>query len=203
MRYADPPRAPTWLLKQFGCSPKNEAITGDLVEQYQQGQSSYWYWKQSFSVIVRSLISEIVRHRWLTIRAITVGWTLLVVLDFARRVPFRVDPFILNSYPVLQFLIPFLIVAWIVASGWTVARFSGDHHSAPVLFFAGSFLLYRSIPELAKFLIMFNRVYSVNRSASVADFLILLSLQSLLPTLLILKGGGMLTASTVRPRTGV
>jgi hypothetical protein len=168
---------------------------GDLVEQYQQGQTSSWYWNQTFIAIVRGMFSEIARHRWLTIRAIALGWVLLVVLDFARRVPFRVDPFVISSHPVLQLIIPFLIGAWIAASGWVVARFSGAHHSAAVLFFAGSFMLYRSIPDLAKFLMVFSRVDSIGRTASVVDFLVLFPLQTILPALLIMKGGGLLTAS--------
>ena len=40
MRSDQPPAVATWLLKQFGCSPQNEAILGDLIEQYRNGRHS-------------------------------------------------------------------------------------------------------------------------------------------------------------------
>jgi hypothetical protein len=198
MKFSHPPKVATWLLMQFGCSPNNDAVIGDLAEQYQEGQTSYWYWKQTFDAIVRSLFSSIGGHKWLTIRAIAVGWLMLAVFDIFRLVLLRGHPFALSVHPVLQLIASLATVTLVAASGWIVARFSGAYHSAAVLFFAGSFLLYRSIPELAELLMIVNRVDPMNRSASFVDFLILFPLVNLLPALLILKGGGLLTPSTAR-----
>ena len=45
------PSVSIWFLRHFGCSTKNESIIGDLVEQYQQGRSRVWYWRQVFIAI--------------------------------------------------------------------------------------------------------------------------------------------------------
>src|SRR5262249_3227875 len=40
-----PPRLARWLLNHFGCSPNNEALIGDLDEQYRKRHSRRWYWR--------------------------------------------------------------------------------------------------------------------------------------------------------------
>jgi preprotein translocase subunit SecY len=39
-----PPAAAQWLLRMLG--PANPALAGDLLEEYGQGRSARWYWKQ-------------------------------------------------------------------------------------------------------------------------------------------------------------
>ena len=39
-----PPRLATWLLSRFG--PANDALLGDLLEEYRAGRSARWYWRQ-------------------------------------------------------------------------------------------------------------------------------------------------------------
>jgi hypothetical protein len=41
-----PPRLASWLLKQWGSPYHGESLAGDLFEQYQQGASRAWYWRQ-------------------------------------------------------------------------------------------------------------------------------------------------------------
>jgi hypothetical protein len=198
MKSFHPPKAATWLLVQFGCSSHNDAVIGDLAEQYEEGQTSWWYWKQTFNAIVRSVLNAIGSHMWLTIRAVAVGWMMLALFDIFRRGLSRGHPFAVSLHPILEIVTLLLTVALVAASGWIVARFSGAHHSAAVLFFAVSFLVYRSIPELAKFLLALNSVDPMTRSRSFVDSLILFPLVNLLPALLILKGGGLLTPMTVQ-----
>jgi len=60
-------------LRHFGCSSRNDSIIGDLVEQYQQGRSRVWYWRQVFIAILVSFVTEIRLHKLLAVRALVIG----------------------------------------------------------------------------------------------------------------------------------
>jgi hypothetical protein len=46
MMRGHPPRAATWLLQRFAAGRHSESLEGDLIEQYAQGRSHLWYWRQ-------------------------------------------------------------------------------------------------------------------------------------------------------------
>ena len=46
-----PPRLASVLLEQF--APGNEALHGDLDEEFSRGRSSAWYWRQVIATIAR------------------------------------------------------------------------------------------------------------------------------------------------------
>ena len=48
----DPPKLATWLLEQFCRVRKNAPLAGDLMEEFKQGRSSAWYWRQVFWAIL-------------------------------------------------------------------------------------------------------------------------------------------------------
>ena len=74
MRASQPPRVATWLLKHFGCSPNNEAVLGDLVEQYRQRQSRIWFWKQVLIALASGFYEDALSNKLLMLRAIFFGW---------------------------------------------------------------------------------------------------------------------------------
>lgn len=202
MRSAHPPRVATWLLYQFGCSPNNDAVIGDIAEHYHQGQTSLWYWKQTFIAIVRSLLKEIGSHKWLVLRAVAAGWLMVALLDIARNVQVVGRPIFWNSHPELQFIAAILTIIVMLASGWIVARISKTHRSAAVLLFAGSFLIYRSITSLSKMLLVYTYAADpAHKYAFAVHTLTVFPLENCLLALLILKGGGLLSSSRGRPRT--
>ncbi len=41
-----PPELATWLLEHLSSGYQSESLTGDLFEEYQNGRSPHWYWKQ-------------------------------------------------------------------------------------------------------------------------------------------------------------
>jgi hypothetical protein len=41
-----PPKLALWLLKAWGSPYHRESLAGDLIEQYQEGRSKAWCWKQ-------------------------------------------------------------------------------------------------------------------------------------------------------------
>jgi hypothetical protein len=45
-----PPALVVWFLDRYGYTAVNPALTGDLYEEFQQGRSAYWYWRQAFNV---------------------------------------------------------------------------------------------------------------------------------------------------------
>jgi hypothetical protein len=47
-----PPKFALWLLKRLGSPYQGEALAGDLIEQYQDGRSRAWWWRQVIVAIV-------------------------------------------------------------------------------------------------------------------------------------------------------
>jgi hypothetical protein len=46
-----PPRLASWVLDHFGTRYRSESLAGDLFEEYQQGHSRLWYWKQVIAAV--------------------------------------------------------------------------------------------------------------------------------------------------------
>lgn len=203
MNSAQPPKMATWLLKQFGCSPNNDAVIGDLIEQYHQGQTSYWYWKQTFVAIVRSMFREVGDQKWRTLSAVAVGWMMLTVFDFISRVGVIGHPYTLRTHPEWMYIVPILNLLVTLVTGWTVARICGARHSAAVLLFAGSFLFYSVITRLTKLLLIYPHLGDMDRTTLLVSFLVISPLETLLLALLILKGGGLLSTSPAPRRSDV
>ena len=62
------------MLKHFGSGPDNDALLGDLAEQYAEKNSAWWYWRQTLGGIVVTTLKDIRNHKLLTLRALIVGW---------------------------------------------------------------------------------------------------------------------------------
>jgi hypothetical protein len=137
-----PPSGPTWLLNRFGLG--NDALTGDLFEDYSQGRSAAWYWKQVLIAIVVDFGKEVRAHKLLALRALVVGWIALDVLlrwvenpwwRFAGRVLLPrgliPSPYWWHHY----YLYPALLIPCIFAgaSGWIVGRCHRAHREAMVV----------------------------------------------------------------------
>src|SRR6266576_1784526 len=58
-----PPKLATWLLEQFSDVFKNAPLAGDLTEEFKQGRSSAWYWRQVFWAILIGLLN-LFRKSW-------------------------------------------------------------------------------------------------------------------------------------------
>jgi signal peptidase I len=72
MKSASPPRLATWLLEHAACRYRREALTGDLVEEYQARRSDAWYWREVlFAIVAR--VGHAVRslaHHWREYRGV-------------------------------------------------------------------------------------------------------------------------------------
>jgi hypothetical protein len=63
MRHARPPLIAAWMLEQFSARRLDEALVGDLFEEFHSGRSAGWFWRQVLSAITAGLREEIACHR--------------------------------------------------------------------------------------------------------------------------------------------
>jgi len=63
MKSSEPPPLATWLLEHLVPGEKNEALTGDLLEDFQRRGSVVWYWRQVFMAVLVGCSKEL-RKRW-------------------------------------------------------------------------------------------------------------------------------------------
>jgi hypothetical protein len=59
---SSPPRLAIWLLRHVCPGSHNQALTGDLVEKFQEGRSHGWFWKQVLIAIALGVLGEIRQH---------------------------------------------------------------------------------------------------------------------------------------------
>jgi hypothetical protein len=104
----NPPRLATWLLQRWGSGSRQVSLVGDLIEQYRDGRSRGWYWRQVLRAIVVGAVHDIREHRLLAVRA-SVGGFLLLLLSI------RLVQTMYNEAGVL-------VWNWTVTHGWDTAR---------------------------------------------------------------------------------
>jgi len=132
-----PPGFAHWLLENFGCSPNNEAVIGDLDERYRQGRSRLWYWRQILCAIAMSFSTEVRGHTLMAIGTILSGW--MIKAAWSRT--WSLFTFgIIGLRPVYSpRYIPFLLasvagsIAVCLISTWLVSRATGPHYR-PMVF---------------------------------------------------------------------
>src|SRR5258708_2288676 len=66
MKSSQPPSLATWLLEHLVPGGKNEALEGDLLEDFRRRDSVAWYWRQVFMAILVGCSKEL-RKRWVVI----------------------------------------------------------------------------------------------------------------------------------------
>jgi hypothetical protein len=164
-----PPRIATWMLKHFGSGPNNDAVLGDLAEQYLQKDSAMWYWRQTIRAIPVGFFRDIRGHKGIAARALLTGWVMWIlggILIFplaflGTNVGYDFEPShpiatawsfmwmtVLGQAGLVRPFYPFVFAAavalpFIVGAtcGWLVARLHRRQKTAVVLLFAGSILL--------------------------------------------------------------
>ena len=96
MSHADPPPIATWLLEHWTPGRLNDALAGDLLEEFRSGRKDRtgpWYWWQVLSVIAIGSMRELLSHRAVLLFAtawsmLTPSW-LLIVTAIERRFNFN------------------------------------------------------------------------------------------------------------------
>ena len=132
------------LLRRLLPSPDTDALLGDIKEEARH-RSRLWCWAQIVAVIVVVSWRDVRRHPVLTLRAIGVGLTTLVVvfapapalLHVVRVLSeggYYVGPYWLTLPPHAFMWLPVVLnPLGFVASGWTVARIHRAHGIAMLL----------------------------------------------------------------------
>jgi hypothetical protein len=87
MSPSKPPALATWLFEHLPIGENKDALGGDLLEQFNRGRSSHWYWRQ---VLVAVLLGGWKEWRILWIAAgATTLWIWALVVWWAR---FQLSP---------------------------------------------------------------------------------------------------------------
>ncbi len=91
MKSTDPPFMATWMLEHWAFGARNDALAGDLLEEFRCGRSTGWYWRQVLAAIVIGCSREILNHRSVLLFAVL--WSILspswVVLSWNAEVNTR------------------------------------------------------------------------------------------------------------------
>lgn len=66
MTRKDPPKAAIWILEHLVPGETNDALAGDLLEEFRSGRSSLWYWKQVLVAVVLGY-TRMLRLNWAAI----------------------------------------------------------------------------------------------------------------------------------------
>lgn len=85
-----PPRSATWLLEQLGDAPRFEPLFGDLAEQFEEGRSRLWYWRQAVGTLAIELGRLSGTHGPSFSAAVCTGCVLISLWHFIR--PFVFQP---------------------------------------------------------------------------------------------------------------
>jgi hypothetical protein len=70
MKRSGPPTTAAWLLKRIVV---DEALVGDLAEEFQARGSGAWYWRQVLTAAAMITAKEISGHKLLAIRGAMTG----------------------------------------------------------------------------------------------------------------------------------
>ena len=121
----NPPTIPTWLWRHFVW---NDALIGDLIEEFRRGRSEWWYWRQALGSILLGSYQDVRLHKLMALRAIVVGWGVLTV-------PWSIVRTFFFALPSGLFEVSYVLFMSIVAfaSGWVVRRW---HRPGMVLGYA-------------------------------------------------------------------
>ena len=141
MRSHRAPLVATWLIERFCGEP---AIAGDLIEEYTEGRSALWFWKQALIAVIACSATRVWDHKWLAIRAIATGYVFsaLVIQIGMREI---VHPWWDGFAP--PALYPFVaLLAWL-GNGWLIGRLHRPYSTAMVCAYA-VWLVGRSVSPL-------------------------------------------------------
>jgi hypothetical protein len=143
MKVTSPPVA-TWLLQ---CCGADEALIGDLVEQYGRRRSSLWYWQETLVAMFLCCGRTIVNHKWLALRAIFTGWLVWFIWDV--MLPRSLERLALGGGTLASHVwtmyangaVTLVSQAGWVANGWIIGRLHRPYQAAMVLVYGGFSLI--------------------------------------------------------------
>lgn len=82
MNRSKPPAIASWLLEHLTRRTGNQALAGDLAEEFAQGRSAAWYWRQVPLAILVSIAGEL--HAVSFVWGFALLWSVVVALFWGR-----------------------------------------------------------------------------------------------------------------------
>jgi hypothetical protein len=185
-----PPRLAIWLLERFHI---DEALIGDVIEEYRQNRSRVAFWVQTLAAVARTSAGDVRGHAWLTARAVVVGWLAAAVMASAGRLAilrmegpwtWSTDTWLHEQLGFQAIPISFLIVALATAAvtGWIVGRLHRPYGMSMVL----AYVAFRVVFGFAGFLMSFERGL---RSFGAVGLAVNTGVALLLTTMFVVLGG--------------
>jgi hypothetical protein len=111
-----PPRAAIRLLHYSEVSNWNEALVGDILEEYESGRSATWFLWQTLVVLAVYIRTTLRTHWGLAIRAVLIGLVTAMTLRLVRE---QMAELGIGADPVLFWVfncLSFTFAGWVVAS---------------------------------------------------------------------------------------
>ena len=143
-----PPALATSLLERLTGGDKRDSVIGDLIEQYQNGRSRGWFWRQTVAALTMSAFREVREHKFQAISAIVLGYLCGASLFYFTTS--AAGKFV-GGYTVVGAYVLFLPLAFISSaiSGWILSR----THSRPMVLVFAIFCVIASVVALAVYLL--------------------------------------------------
>jgi hypothetical protein len=146
MKSSEPPALARWLLAHVRFSDTDEALAGDLLEEFTQGRSAAWYWRQVLVAIVVGYGKEVRIHWVLAIRAALIGLAVstgVSILLLSLIVIMHKDG-LMHSIPRG---VPWALTSFLsgIVSGWLVAFLHPKNRGVMLVTFAGALLIWSSM----------------------------------------------------------
>jgi hypothetical protein len=149
MKPTNPPVMATKLLARLVSGPYREALAGDLVEQYRQGRSGTWYWRQVLFGILAGVAKDIGNHKLLAARSAVIGLAIYLLSSF----PVNWLVYWLSTHGFLArgsgLRIPealsLLVYLACGLTGWIAYRMHRAHPFTTVCIYSVSVLLFESV----------------------------------------------------------
>jgi hypothetical protein len=171
-----PPALATWLLTRMTSGSKSDSVIGDLVEEYQNGRSRWWYRRQVIAAILASVARDVSNNKWLAVRASLTGLALYLLMAFpvnlvatwfqrVTEMPLvQVNNWLLAReydslrswlFQILWFQVPSSVLVWIACllTGAIVVRLHPTRPVAMVFVASLSILIFESLHVLIGFAI--------------------------------------------------
>jgi hypothetical protein len=136
-------------------APNHDALIGDLVEQYVDGQGRLWFWGQSILAILLDAARTIRDQKLLAARALVIGCSALVLFrvfnlgGWAVAAAVHVGLIKPDMFAATRYVYLFLVTLQFIAAGWIVGRFHRPRPGAFILGVAVLFILFAT-PELLR-----------------------------------------------------
>lgn len=134
MTIHQPPRLATWILKRLGSTIIEDALVGDLFEEYQTRRSPLWYWRQVGVAIGAGACRDVWHHLPVALGAVVTGLVVAAVPVWWVQ---NTSAVLLSSTPLPVWIQT--MAAWLVIfgsallSGWVVSLLFRAHRAAAVL----------------------------------------------------------------------